>query len=101
MRPLPARQRRTERGDPAHAGQDVRQLRRLAAIDRDAVDVGDALAIGQEIERPPVLRPLRMMFFAPSNPPASRTCPDATSMIASRQLPAARLRQTSSRSDRC
>ena len=57
--PASGRQRRAERRDAADAGEQVRQLRRHAAGELQAIDVGDPLPVGQEVQRPAVARPLR------------------------------------------
>lgn len=57
-------QRRAHRRDSGHAGQQVRDLRGLAAARVDTVHVRNALAIGDEEQRRPVCRPLRINVLA-------------------------------------
>ena len=53
-----------ERRDAADAGAHVGHLAQLAGVDGDAVDVGDAVAVGDEEQRSAVGRPLRVDVLA-------------------------------------
>ena len=58
------RERRARVGDSAQPCADRRQLRHLASVERHAIQIRNAVAVGNEIERGRVRRPLRIDVLA-------------------------------------